>query len=257
MPFGTAVKTAMFTRCIRRCCLCLKPCGINIEAAHIIDEAAGGSNDDDNGIPVCFDCHQMIGSYNDKHPRGNKFRPEELRARRDQVYKWVAEGMLPGLAPEVVTTTRHVTNPLHRIIELLTKYHCALDLVHHANTNEARLSSLDGWRSCHPAVWENSSVRDDTIRRLADPAKEWLSQTKCPYVYREDFNLVEESVWSLSGFAVSPSPIAIPEVYSKAHNTELQQEWDRQGEHYMAIGGLIARLKELAARAGHKWEPTS
>jgi len=66
MPFDTAVKTAMFIRCNRHCCLCRKQCGINIEAAHIIDEGAGGSNDEDNGIPLCFDCHQEIGSYNDK-----------------------------------------------------------------------------------------------------------------------------------------------------------------------------------------------
>jgi HNH endonuclease len=92
MPFDVSVKTAMFTHCNRHCCLCRKQCGLNIEAAHIVDEAVGGSNDEDNGIPLCFDCHQEIGSYNDKHPRGNKFRPEELRARRDQVYKLVAEG---------------------------------------------------------------------------------------------------------------------------------------------------------------------
>src|SRR5207302_8254027 len=78
---------------------CLKQCGINIEAAHIIDEAAGGSNDEDNGIPLCFDCHQEVGSYNDSHPRGNKIRPEELRARRDRVYALVAEGKLDTLLP--------------------------------------------------------------------------------------------------------------------------------------------------------------
>src|SRR5438046_8576503 len=119
MPFDSAMKTAMFIRCNRRCCLCLKQCGVNIEAAHIIDEAAGGSNDEDNGIPLCFDCHQEIGSYNDRHPRGNKFRPEELRARRDQVYKLVAEGGLADLAADV-KPTYHVSCPLHRIIDVLT-----------------------------------------------------------------------------------------------------------------------------------------
>ena len=254
MPFDPAIKTAMFVRCNRRCCLCHKQCGLNIEAAHIIDEAAGGSNDEDNGIPVCFDCHQEIGSYNDKHPRGNKIRPEELRARRDQVYKWVAEGRFADHAPDV-KVTHHLPNPLHLIIDLLTKYHCSLGQVHQANTNEARLTSLDDWRSCHPAVWESSSVRDDTIRKLADPAKEWLSQIKCSYVNAEDFNLVEEGVYVLSGFAVSPSPMAMPDVYSKACGTEdeLWQRWNRQGDQYMALGGLIARLKELAARAGQKW----
>jgi hypothetical protein len=67
-------------------------CGTNIEAAHIVDEAAGGSNEADNGIPLCFDCHQEVGAYNDLHPRGNKFRPEELRARRNRVYDLVESG---------------------------------------------------------------------------------------------------------------------------------------------------------------------
>jgi HNH endonuclease len=99
MPFDSAVKMAMFIHCNRRCCLCLKQCGLNIEAAHIIDEAANGSNDENNGIPLCFDCHQEIGSYNDKHPRGNKIRPDELRARRDRVYSLVADGRIEVLQP--------------------------------------------------------------------------------------------------------------------------------------------------------------
>jgi hypothetical protein len=242
MPFDPAVKTAMFTRCNRRCCLCHKQCGINIEAAHIIDEAAGGSNDEDNGIPLCFDCHQEIGSYNDKHPRGNKIRPEELRARRDQVYKWVAEGKFWDSALEVKLTP-HLPNPLHRIIDLLTKYHSALRRVHHAKTNEAWVTALSEWDACHPAVWESSSVRNDTIRKLSDPAKEWLSQIKCPYVHAEDFNLVEEVASILSGFAVSPSPVAVHAP------SEVELQFDRQlreaDEGSEKIRGLLQPVEFL------------
>ena len=87
---------------------------------------------------------------------------------------------------------------------------------------------------------------------LADPAKEWLSQIKCPYVRAEDFDLVEEGACVLSGFAVSVFPMAMPKVNSTAYSTEeeLWQQWNRQGDQYMALGGLIARLKELATRAG-------
>jgi hypothetical protein len=51
--------------------------------------------------------------------------------------------------------------------------------------------------------------------------------------------------------------MAMPDVYSKAYSTEdeLWQRWNRQGEQYMALGSLSARLKELAARAGQKWKP--
>jgi hypothetical protein len=94
MPFSPEVKERMFIRCIRFCCLCLKHCGTNIEAAHIVDEHADGSNEEENGIPVCLDCHQEIGAYNDKHPKGNKFRPGELRTRRDKVYGLVESGRL-------------------------------------------------------------------------------------------------------------------------------------------------------------------
>ena len=94
MPFEINTKTEMFIRCGRLCCLCLKQCGTNIEAAHIIDESEGGSADASNGIPVCFDCHQEFPAYNDKHPKGNKFRPKELIARRDRVYQLVETGAI-------------------------------------------------------------------------------------------------------------------------------------------------------------------
>lgn len=94
MAFSITTKTEMFIRCGRLCCLCLKQCGTNMEAAHIIDESHGGSNDASNGIPVCFDCHQEMGAYDDKHPRGNKVRPEELTARRDRVYQLVETGVI-------------------------------------------------------------------------------------------------------------------------------------------------------------------
>jgi hypothetical protein len=255
MPFDPATKTAMFIRCHRRCCLCHKPCGTKIEAAHIIDESAGGSNEEDNGIPLCFDCHQDVGSYNDKHPKGNKYRPEELRARRDQVYKWVAEGKFLGLTPAQFTLPSDLPNPLHRIIDLLIQYHSALGRVHEADTRETRLASLNEWSACHPAVWEGSSCRNDVVRRLADPAKEWLSQIKSSYVKEEHFNLVELGAYTLSSFLVSSSPMSNPDVYSKRYSTEesLWQEWTRQGEQYRALGDLIARLQELSARAGQKW----
>jgi len=105
MPFSPEVKAEMFARCMRHCCLCRKQCGTNIEAAHIMDEADGGPNDAENGIPVCFDCHQEIGAYRDRHPKGNKFREEELRERRDKVYELVQAGQIPALIAGGAQTT--------------------------------------------------------------------------------------------------------------------------------------------------------
>lgn len=94
MPFAPDTKARMFVRCARICCLCLKQCGTNIEAAHIIAEADGGPNSEDNGIPACMDCHTEISHYDPRQPKGNKFSREELRARRDHVYKLVDSGAL-------------------------------------------------------------------------------------------------------------------------------------------------------------------
>lgn len=35
-----------------------------------------------------------IGAYRDSHPRGNKFRADELRSRRDKVYELVKAGQI-------------------------------------------------------------------------------------------------------------------------------------------------------------------
>lgn len=84
--------------CGRRCCLCGKQCGIGIELAHL-DQS--GSNDLDNGIPVCFDCHLSIGGYNDIHPRGRKLRINELKARRDQMYEQQTSHLVPRVRYEI------------------------------------------------------------------------------------------------------------------------------------------------------------
>jgi hypothetical protein len=55
-----------------------------MEIDHIVPAAEGGPSTPENGIPVCFECHAEIHSYNDKHPRGRKFRPDELRLHKEQ-----------------------------------------------------------------------------------------------------------------------------------------------------------------------------
>jgi hypothetical protein len=70
--------------CDRHCCLCEKTCGIDIEITHIEDN---NNHDIDNGIPVCYDCHAKIGMCNKLHPRGTKFKVQEIKTRREQIYE--------------------------------------------------------------------------------------------------------------------------------------------------------------------------
>ena len=42
----------------------------------------------ENCIPLYFDCHAEVGSYNAEHPKGRKIPPVELRKHRDA---WFAQ----------------------------------------------------------------------------------------------------------------------------------------------------------------------
>ena|SRR2546425_9170817 len=86
MAFPEKDATALLAACHRRCCICHRYCGVKMELDHIIPKAEGGPDTIENAIPVCFECHAEIHAYNDQHPRGRKFRPEELQLHKQQ---WV------------------------------------------------------------------------------------------------------------------------------------------------------------------------
>ena len=87
MAFNRNEVAALLAACHRRCCICHRFCGVKMETDHMLPRDEGGTDDIDNAIPVCFECHAEIHSYNDRHPRGRKFLPEELRAHKEQ---WLA-----------------------------------------------------------------------------------------------------------------------------------------------------------------------
>lgn len=115
MPFPPEVRIKVLIRCARICCLCFKQCGTKIEVHHIVHESEGGSGTEENALPVCFDCHAEVGSYNDKHPKGTKYRPAELKVRRDALYGLVESGTLQAqilvlrLRPNPADTADSVT----------------------------------------------------------------------------------------------------------------------------------------------------
>lgn len=84
MAFNRNKVAELLARCRRRCCICHRFCGVKIETDHIEPKANEGEDDIENAIPVCFDCHAEIHSYNDQHPRGRKFTTDELRQHKKQ-----------------------------------------------------------------------------------------------------------------------------------------------------------------------------
>ncbi len=90
--FPPRVKQRAMEACGRRCCLCHKFCGVAMECNHIIRPTNGGKNTFENCIPLCLDCHTEVGHYDNKHPKGIKFTPEELRTHRDRWYSKIENG---------------------------------------------------------------------------------------------------------------------------------------------------------------------
>ncbi len=86
MPFSEKIKNAAMVACGRSCCICHKFCGTKMEVHHIVAQYEGGTDDYDNAIPLCFDCHAEVKAYNEKHPKGIKYTAKELRAHRDNWY---------------------------------------------------------------------------------------------------------------------------------------------------------------------------
>lgn len=95
MGFPKEIKEKAFIACKRHCVLCEERKGSAMECHHIIQRSNNGDDSFDNCIPVCFDCHQEIGSYNPEHPKGNKFSESELKQRRDDFYNRVKNGEFP------------------------------------------------------------------------------------------------------------------------------------------------------------------
>ncbi len=113
----------LLAKCKRRCCICYRFCGFKMEIHHIVQPDDGGDNSIENAIPVCFECHAEIASYNPKHPRGRKFTSEELRLHKEN---WIN---ICKKNPEIfVNATRDTdVGPLQSLIDELEFNLMALD----------------------------------------------------------------------------------------------------------------------------------
>ena len=84
MTFNPDEVSKLLVECHRRCCICHRFCGIKIETDHIKPKSEKGSNNIDNAIPLCFECHSEVHMYNDKHPCGRKYHADELLDHKKQ-----------------------------------------------------------------------------------------------------------------------------------------------------------------------------
>jgi len=95
--FTEEVKARVLLWCNRHCCYCDKACGVDIEIDHLKPKASGGTNDIDNAYPVCYDCHAKLQRYDSVHRRGTKYRLNERRECRDQIYEKYTKHLVPPI----------------------------------------------------------------------------------------------------------------------------------------------------------------
>jgi hypothetical protein len=112
--FSEEVKRKVLLWSYRHCCICGKSCGLDIEIAHINPAKKRNAGDIDNAIPVCYHCHADLGRYFTKHPKGTKYKDEEIKKRRDQVYEQYTNHLVPALLTSVLPA------PLPRVIFKIT-----------------------------------------------------------------------------------------------------------------------------------------
>lgn len=84
MAFSKETRTKALVAAARHCCVCHRYKGVKVEVHHIIQPSQGGTDDYENAIVLCFDCHTDAGHYNPDHPKGSQVSPRELRQARNR-----------------------------------------------------------------------------------------------------------------------------------------------------------------------------
>jgi len=83
MPFNESTKSRIRKRADFRCCLCRS---LGIQIHHIIPESENGSDDENNGAPLCPSCHDTFGG----NPQKRRF----VREARDYWYEVCERNLL-------------------------------------------------------------------------------------------------------------------------------------------------------------------
>ena len=98
MPFLSSTKRAVRSRAWFACCVCRK-ISLGLEVHHILPQAEGGADSEDNAAPLCPSCHAIYG--------GNPELRARLREMRDVWYGMCERLFADGCEPEEVFRSIH------------------------------------------------------------------------------------------------------------------------------------------------------
>lgn len=137
MAFSREKVESLLVSARRCCCVCRRFCGRNIEIHHIVPSSEGGSDEEENGIPICFDCHADVHSAGS--PRGRRFTHGELRRLRDEWFassKEISAPELQRIRAEIIEYLDSLNIPtIHDTLLNITE---TLEVLLKAKENESR-----------------------------------------------------------------------------------------------------------------------
>lgn len=93
MAITDKVAATVLAKCARHCCVCRRYRPLHLQVHHIVEQSAGGSDDEGNLIATCISCHSDVHT---KTQLTRRFTVAELKMHRDAVYQLVADGRLPA-----------------------------------------------------------------------------------------------------------------------------------------------------------------
>lgn len=160
------VKEDVLIQCKRYCCLCEEYKGRDIEVHHIVQRADGGKDTFDNAIPLCFDCHSEVGSYNPTHPKGNRYKPGELKRIRDSFYKKVQNlRRRPLLTESDSKLLEELKNDYTAILEYCIRTDFASELVDIKLSDDITALHFEKWSRMR-YIFQDKQIEDLKCRLL-------------------------------------------------------------------------------------------
>jgi 5-methylcytosine-specific restriction endonuclease McrA len=112
MAFTEAVKLSIKKKAHFRCCICQ---AIGVEVHHILPQAEGGPDTEDNAAPLCPSCHEIYGA----NPEKRKF----IREVRGFWYEVCEQRFVtdPNVIQELTTFMQETAMALAAITDELRK----------------------------------------------------------------------------------------------------------------------------------------
>lgn len=69
-------------------------------------------------MPLCYDCHAKLHQYNERYAMGTKYKPDELRIRRDQIYENHTRHLVPPIDFQIPRIIKKEEKAVTRVTNL-------------------------------------------------------------------------------------------------------------------------------------------